>query len=457
VLISLPSQKPLDVQMNGDTMNITIDPETPNPPKQTILGTTTLLLSDGTQQKGLQVVQGEAAITNDEPNSTLGGLELSSDETLRGLVAESGPEGGSAGFKKASDGSGSVSAERGEVRITVRLKGSGAAPMMQAMTLPGFESAATYAITETMTITLKAGEVARFNTAGELDGVFLGSLSGTVGKTGDVRAMSAPGIVARYPATTIVFEGGNVPARIGMLFSDFMNQQLNGSFAVSQRDDGLMRARSANGEFYARAVRGIEVVAGAADGPTANADGTLSLTYGGFRSTYQPMVENAADLANYFAVTGGFMTEVLDNGLVQVSGGNADGRYFFVARPRHGLLAAPGATARGLTPTDPAGRSLFYTNDSGMQQQLDPAFHDEAQLRAAAAANGWTLTRSGYGGNNLLVQSPTGEVFRVIPDFRVDVLDADNELSGVLKREGERLYFYYGDEALRQGFTLHSE
>ncbi len=124
VLIPMPSQKPLDVQMNGNTLNVHIDPETPNPPKQTILGTATLTLPDGTQAKGLQLVQGEASIGSTAPDSMLGGLELSRDTTLRSVVTQSGSEGGSVGFRKTLDGSGSISAESGEVRVNVRLKSS---------------------------------------------------------------------------------------------------------------------------------------------------------------------------------------------------------------------------------------------------------------------------------------------------------------------------------------------
>ena len=110
--------------------------------------------------------------------------------------------------------------------------------------------------------------------------------------------------------------------------------------------------------------------------------------------------------------------------------------------------------SQGVAPIAPGDSSLFYTNARGEQQQLDPAFHDEAQLRSAAAAQGWTLTRSGLGGNNLTVTSPAGVVYQVVPDLRVDVLGADNGLSGVIRQEGGKLYFYYADEPLRQGFML---
>ncbi|MDY6983629.1 MAG: hypothetical protein SV422_11120, partial [Pseudomonadota bacterium] len=204
VLIAMPSQKPLDVLLNGNMLTVTIDPETPNPPKQTILGTTTLQLPDGTQEKGLQLVQGEVAIGNGEADTTIGGMELSKDTTLRSVTVQSGSAGGTAGLRKTLDGAGSVSAESGEVRITVRLKGTtGVSTLLQATTLSGYTAtAARAATTDTLTLTLQAGDVARFDTLGELDGVFLGSLSGNGGKTGDARALTAPDGVASYPAST---------------------------------------------------------------------------------------------------------------------------------------------------------------------------------------------------------------------------------------------------------------
>ncbi|HEY0964077.1 MAG TPA: fibronectin type III domain-containing protein, partial [Pseudomonadales bacterium] len=454
VLISMTSRKPLVVQLGGNTLNIHVDPETPNPPTQTILGTTTLQLPGGTSANGLQLVQGEVTIGNDAPGAPIGGMDLSKDTTLRSLVAQSGQDGGTAGFRKGLDGAGSVSAESGEVRITVRLKNTGISTLSQAIALPGFTAPpARAAATDTLTLTLQAGEVARFDALGELDGVFLGSLSGKMGKTGDTLAMTAPAGVAGYPASTLVFDGGNVPARIGMAFSDFMNAQLDDQLHFSQRADGVMQVKSSGGgEFYARTIRGFEVVEGAADGASANGDGSLSLTYGGIRSTWQPMLEDAADLSAYAAALGAYVTDVLENGNVQLSGATT---HFFVARPRHALRNVFGRT-QGIAPVAPGDSSLFYTNARGAQQQLDPAFHDEAQLRIAAAAQGWTLTRSGLGGNNLTASSPDGVVYQVVPDFRVDVLGADTGLRGVIRQEGSKLYFYYADEPLRQGFTLRA-
>lgn len=453
VLISMPSQKPLDVQLNGNTMNIQIDPETPNPPKQTILSTTTLQLPDGSQAKGLQLVQGEAVIRNEEPHSTLGGLQLSQDVTLRGVVAQAGPEGGSVGFKKMSDGSGSVSAESGEIVITVRLKGSGISTLTQASTLPGFVLTAQAIASGALELTLKAGEVARFDKHGELQGVYLGSLSGTKGKTGDALTLTKPSNVSDYPATTLLFEGYNVPSRLGVLFSDFMNARLAGSLQLKQRSDGLMEVTSANGgKYYAFAVNNFEVVPNAADGTTANIDGSVSLTFGGIRSTWQPILENAGDVAEFFVTSSGMMTDVLDDGLVQVSGGSASNR-FFVARPRFMLLSDAIAT-RGLTSAGTGLASLFYTNAKGQKQQLDPAFLDVEQIQVAAAMQGWTLTRVG---NDLFVKAPTGESYRLIPDARVDMLDAASAPSGVFRKEGGKLYFYYSDEPLRQGFTLQAK
>ncbi|MGV3590248.1 MAG: hypothetical protein ACO1PZ_01080, partial [Gammaproteobacteria bacterium] len=438
--------------LNGNTLNIHVDPETPNPPKQTILSTTTLLLPDGSQAKGLQLVQGEVAIGNQQPDGIIGGMELSKDTTLRSVVAQSGSDGGTAGFRKSLDGSGSVSAESGDVIVRVRLKTSGVSTLSQAMTLPGFGGVSARAATDsTLTVTLKAGEVARFDALGELDGVYLGSLSGNAGKTGDALAMTMPAGVAAYPASTLVFDGGNVPERLGMPYSDFLNAQLADQLHFVQRGDGLMEVTSpAGGKFYARTFGHFEVVPDAADGPSANGDGSLSLTYGGIRSTWRPMLEDAADLAAYFAALGGYVTEVLENGNVQLSG---SATHFFVARPRHALRKVFDAS-QGVAPIAPGDSSLFYTNARGEQQQLDPAFHDEAQLRSAAAAQGWTLTRSGLGGNNLTVTSPAGVVYQVVPDLRVDVLGADNGLSGVIRQEGGKLYFYYADEPLRQGFML---
>jgi hypothetical protein len=450
VLIAMPSQKPVDVLLDGETLNIQVDPETPSPLQQTILATTTHQLPDGSTVKGLQLVQGEVAIGNDAPNAPIGGMELSQDDTLRSVYAESGPGGGTAGFTKSPDGSGSVSAESGEVKVRVRRKGTSSRQGL-ALTLPNVAVTRAYAdTTDEITLTLVTGEVARFDTRGELMGVFLGSLSGTAGKTGDVFAMRAPNGVAAYPATTLVFDGGNVPARLGMPFSDFLNDQLADQLHFVQRSDGIMEVTSpSGGKFYARAVRGFEVVPGAVDGPSSNTDGSLNLTYGGIRSTWQPMLEDAADLAGFFREQG-FITEVFENGNVQLTSGIT---HFLVARPRH-ALRNDSSSSQGLASVAPGDSSLFYTNARGLQQQLDPAFQDEAQLRSAAAAQGWVLTRKGVGGNKLIVTSPDGTEYQVVPDFRVDVLSPDPGLHSVIRREGGKLYFYYADEPLRQGFTL---
>lgn len=458
VLISMPSQKPLDVQMNGNTMNITIDPETPNPPRQTILSTTTLLLPDGSQGKGLQLVQGEASISNDAPNGALGGLELSKDSTLRDLVAQAGSGGGSAGFRKSSDGSGSVSAESGEVRVTVRLKTGGTSTLLAWPT--GQMSRVTFAalvdttaVTDTLTLTLLAGEVARFDAEGELLGVFLGSLSGTAGKTGDALELIAPESVADFPTSTLLFEGNNESGRLGMSLRDFLNTQLAGVLELNQRSDGLVVATSPQGgRLYGRAVVGFEVVPGTPDGTSRNPDGSVNLVYGGIRSTWQPMLKDSGDLAEHFLTTAGMVTEVLENGLLQVSG-DTPPNTFFVGQPRFDLLAADG-TAPGISPADATGAALFYTNANGERQQLDAAFLDPVQVQAAAAMRGWDLTRRGY---DLIAQSPEGESYRVIPDFRIEILDASETRMGVIDSEAGRLYFYYVDEALRQGFSLRPD
>jgi hypothetical protein len=306
-------------------------------------------------------------------------------------------------------------------------------------------------IVDTLMLTLKAGEVARFNTLGELEGVFLGSLSGTAGKTGDVMPLLMPAGVTAYPETTLVAENDDVPARLGMRFSDFMEARLGESTQFHQTEDGALRVGWISTEFYLRMIGGIEVVPETPDGFVVNDDGSLSVTFDGIRSTYQSLLADAADFAAYFAGSG-LTTTVLDNGLLQV-GGDGLNASFYVARPHEVRLPPVAGAARGLS-ADAGKLSLLYTNAEGSSQQLDPAFRDEAQIRDAAAAIGWTVMHDGYGAHNLYARSPDGQLFRLVPDFSVEVLEQDPGFSGVFRQEGERLYFYYSDELLRQGFRI---
>lgn len=453
VLISMPSQKPLDVQMNGSTLNIKVDPETPQPPKQTILGTSTLTLPDGTQAKGLQLVQGEAAIGNSQPNGVIGGLELSKDATLRGVVAQSGSGGGTAGFKKQTDGSGSVSAESGDVLVTVRLKSTSAAQGVKANAL---------AASDTVQLTLKSGEVARFDDKGDLIGVFAGSLSGTAGKTGDALTVIAPSGLSRYPAKAVKLDG-NALDRLGSnllpAFAAVIGNTSNfaadtGAAATLTQDaaTGIVVAKSplrADLTYYGLPVGNVSIDANTADGIVWRTDGTVTWTVKGVSVTFAPVSGSLTELAAS-AKQMGYTTQVADNGSIKLSGNGS----YLVGLPRfHSQSLGQGAgfawNAQDLRAS--------YTDASGNTQVIDPVPLDGAQLDATVAAMpGWSIERDYFLYGGVRVMGPQGQNFMLVPDYAVSLEQGNGAAGEAYNGADGRLYYRYSTGFLpyAQGFSV---
>ncbi len=455
VLIGFPSRTPVNVQLNGSVFNIQVDPETANPSSPTIISTTTLTLPNGSTTKSLQLLQGETTIGNTQSGGIIGGMELSKDTTLHNVVAQAGPAGGTAGFNIATNGLGSVSAESGEVQIKVALQTLSAGALAVSTSSSGHTLNAL--TTDTVSITLEAGEVARFDANGNLTGVYLGSLSGNGGKTDDALALITPVGINSYPAITARFEGGNVLGRTGTRFSDFMNSQQNGSMQFNQLADGLIKITSGNHELFARLVGSIQVTAGVADGTILNPDNSLSMTFGGLRSSYQPILNMMADFASYMKATYNFTTGVLDNGLLKLASNTDSSSGFYMARPHYEVLQNPDGKMN-LVVAEPGKPSLEFVSTAATRQRLEPAFYDQLQVRDAAIKLGWTLSATNNDGTNFVAISPSGQSQIVVPNFHAEQVSIAQAAAygGTFRMENGTLYFYYKDQPLRQQLLLQN-
>lgn len=208
LLISVPESKNIPIQFGGIQVNVLANNEpikgSNGKNTATLLFSKTLTNDQGQTVQALNVVSGQAQLTANQNKQIIGGLTLSKDSTQRDMVATAGTTGSTAGFyKDPTDLSGSVSAEKGDVEVVVK-------PSTSKGTIAGFA-----ANTSTTTLSLKEGEVARFNSAGELTGVYIGSLSGTAGKTGDPLSVPIPANVYAYPNKSIAKIDGNSLGRLG--------------------------------------------------------------------------------------------------------------------------------------------------------------------------------------------------------------------------------------------------
>lgn len=449
VLIAMPSQKPVGVVLNGNTINVTVDQEGSKPTTPTVLGTTTLALSDGTQAKGLQVVQGQAQMGSSVPNGVLGGLELSKDTTLRGVTAQAGGSGGTAGFLKNADTSGAISADAGEVVISVRLK----------VSQPQGAKVNALAATDTVTLTLQAGEVARFDAKGELIGVYAGSLSGKVGKTGDLLAIAAPAGLTGYPSKVVKLDGSNLARLGGNLLPAFAGVIGNTSnFAsdtattalVQDSATGIVTAKNANRaelSYYGLPVGEVTINPATPDGIVWQTNGTVVWTVKGVSVTFAPVVASLGDLAAS-AKSLGYSAQVLDTGAVKLAGS----ANYLVGLPR--FLAQPQGLSAGFA-WDAKTQRATFTDAQGNTQIIDPVPLDGAQLdKATAVSPGWSLERDYFLYGAIRLKGPNGENFNLTPDYSV-TLDTSTGNAAAYNGSDGRLYFRYNSGFLpfSQGFT----
>ncbi|MDK2123435.1 beta strand repeat-containing protein [Parachitinimonas caeni] len=401
VLFSFPEDKPVDVQVGGQTFTIKVDGENQNNARDSILATNTFTTSDGAKNPGFNVLQGQAFVGNSQPSSLLGGLTLSKDNTLQNVVVETGTAGSTAGFlKNNSDKSGSVSAESGDVKVFVT----------PAAGANRFEA--------TQTITLKAGEVARFNSQGQLVGVYLGSLSGSGGKSGDLVSMSVNGVMG-YPKV-VRFDASNVIGRFGATnVAAFQSVALGGNGTVKVRADGSVTLEIGGRRYAGLPIGSIEVLGSSStEQSKLNADGTYNLVAGGVRYTFAPAMEDVSEFATYLADTYGFTTSVDTDGKLLVWA--SDGVRFYAGRPRFAMERevsdAPGLHEHG----DQI--SVTFVGKNGVVQTIDPSFYSFSQLSNAASKAGWTVNRADE--IHMTATSPSGQVYDLLPVYRMNVLQS---------------------------------
>lgn len=212
VLFSLPSTQPISMQIGGQQISVVTNSQpiintSTGQTTPSILATQTFTNSAGVTTQTLQVVSGQVTTTSTSTNQIVGGLTLSQGATLNNVVATAGAIGSSIGFyKNPTDFSGSVSAEQGDVTVDLSV----VFPNSTADKSNKFSSSKP----TTRTLTLKAGEVARFDEKANLIGVFAGSLSGSAGKTGDAITVTPPAGVLNYPKSVAKLDG-NTLGRLG--------------------------------------------------------------------------------------------------------------------------------------------------------------------------------------------------------------------------------------------------
>lgn len=370
-----------------------------------------------------------------QANQIVGGLTLSKEGTLRDVTATGGSIGSTVGFfKNPSDLSGSVSAESGDATVFVKLS--------SATTTPADRFAAdtvTTATATTRTLTLKAGEVARFDKFGELIGVYAGSLSGTAGKTGDALAITAPAGVAAYPKSVAKLDG-NVLDRLGNnLLPSFLSAMTPASgssatdFALSQdAKTGQVKLTAYGRDYFGLPLMPVPVDVSVADGVVTQADGTVVWTRKGVSVRFAPAI---ADLPAFVSAASqiGLSTQIQDDGMLKLS---TSGTVFY-ARPRFASDAFSGTAGFAVNPTyantsyvgvdgktyryDSLLNRATFTATDGKTQIFDPAVYDAAQINTLlqSAGAGWTQTRSDDG--TLVISGPNGQRFRLLPDFAVSI------------------------------------
>ncbi len=336
---------------------------------------------------------------------------------------------------------------------------------LNVLLTPEGPSASNRLAAETVTkqITLQAGEVARFNAKGELIGVFAGSLSGTLGKTGDPVAVTAPTGLAAYPAKAVKLDG-NTLGRLGSnLLTSFASViGGTGNFADDSHAAAtdlsqdvatrIVTARNAGRPdltFTGLPIGSVTIDPATPDGIVWHTNGSVSWSLKGVSVTFVPVSGALTELAGSAAQLG-YSTQVLDNGVVKLTG-NAS---YLVGLPR--FAAIKEGKAAGFAWEAKEARATF-TDSQGYTQIIDPVPYDGSQLDATVAGmSGWKMSREYFLYGSLRLTGPSGQQFLLTPDYAV-TLGKDSALTGSAYTGADgRLYYGFSSGFLpfAQGFGV---
>ncbi len=455
VLFSVPVNNSVAINIGGKGINVVTntDPVKDSSGKavSTVLATKTLTNEQGQSVQSVQVVKGQAEVKSTEANQIVGGLTLSKDATLRDVTATAGAIGSTVGFyKNPADFSGSVSAESGDAVVHVTLSGSA----------NGGKAGDHFAnaTASTRTLTLKAGEVARFDKMGELIGVFAGSLSGTVGKTGDALVTTPPAGIAGYPQAIAKLDGKTLDRLGNNLLPAFLAAVMpqgsvksaatgraaaaaDASFSLAQNaSSGVVKLTFYGRDYYGLPLMPVPVDASVADGGVTLADGTVVWTEQGVSVRFAPAIADLPGFAKT-AQTAGISTQIGDDGTVKLSTAGT----VFYARPRFAADAVNGTAGFAVNPpyaityTGVDGLTYMYgpsidratfTGSDGKSQIFDPTLYDATQITTLvqAAGSDWQQSRSVDGG--LVLRHVSGQSFTLLPDYAVTVDTASGTTAG---------------------------
>lgn len=429
VLFSLPSTQAVSLQLGSNALTLSTDSE---PVKDssgkaigTVLATRTYTTVAGNTAQILLLLAGQAT-SGAADGQLAGGLAVGSGG--RTVMASAVGSGSSAGFYKNADGlAGSVSAESGTVLLEIVGSTGGGVT----------------------TLSLRAGEVARFDSSGALLGVYAGSLSGSLGKTGDALALTAPSGIASYPkqaaklnGTTLVRLGGS----IGAAFAAADGSGGSNVPAMSQDvQSGVVRWQIAGNIFYALPLLPVSIDAGAADGVVVKDDGTLVWTRNGVTLRLAPALADPAQFA-VSAQAAGYSTAIASDGTLTLTRGSE----LIVSRSAYG--SGSGGLGAGFGWNSLQGRATFTFAD-GTTQVLQPALFNSGEVDAAVQAlgSGWSMRTASDG--SLQVNGPNGEQLSAMPDYSAKVV----KQSSLWSAAPGKVYFVFvnGGTPVMQGFTLH--
>jgi uncharacterized repeat protein (TIGR02543 family) len=431
MLLALPSAQAVSLQLGNNALTLTTDSEpVKNSQGQTVatvLATRTYTNSAGTTAQTLQVLSGQA-LGSAADGQLVGGLSLAGGS--RSVMATASGSGASAGFYKNADGlSGSVSAESGAITLEI-----------PATTGSGIR-----------TLTLRAGEVARFDSNGALLGVYAGSLSGSVGKTGDPLTLTSPNGVASYPNQAARLNGvtlSRLAGSIGSVFAAGADSNVSLSHPAMSQDEhsGVVRWQIGANTYYALPLLPVSIDATVADGVVAQSDGTLVWTRQGVSLHLAPSLADPAQFAAS-AKAAGYSTDIGSDGTLMLTSGSA----MLVARATYGLSSSVGSgQGRGFGVN--AQGQATYTFADGTTQTLQAAPVNSTELAASIAAlgSGWKMTLASDG--SIQTNGPNGQQLTIVPDYNATAIKQSSLWNGA----PGKVYFVYvrGGVQVMQGFTL---
>ena len=454
VLFSLPATKLIPILVGGKQIDVVSDNEpvkgSDGKNAATVLSTKTFTNDQGQNVQALNLLSGEAKLTANQDQQTLGGFTLSQGATQREVTTTGGAAGSSVGFhKNPADYSGAVSAESGDVSVVVKPSAASA------------KSAAFAATAATITLTLKEGEVARFNSAGDLSGVYVGSLSGTAGKTGDPVAVTVPANVIAYPSTGIAKLDGNKIGRLGNnLLPAFAEVAIGsgtgtgtgtgGNTMTQDSSTGATRLVTASRSYYGLPLLPVTVDAAVADGIVRNSDGTVSWTQKGISVRFAPSVGDIAQFAADAQAGYALSTQVRGDGAMKLVGSGI----LYLGRPR--FETETGLTGGSGFRWNAQFNRLTYTDAGGKTQVFDPTLMDAGQVAQTVAGMGagWAMHSETDG--TLTVTGPGGALYKLLPDYAAKLSTIGKALNSAWLAQDGKIYYLYNTAIVPtlQGITL---